>query len=294
MNTRVCIAGVCAALGTVWAAAALARPTKTTAPKAPAPAIAPAPDPAPIAQAPDAAPAPVAPGALILNADADGLIAQVSGALVGLKKGSNRTEQPAGSAKVLVKTPAGRVVFDGVIVIPSGGEERVDLTSLGQLGVRTPADAKVTVDGKPLTAAAGGFAAELEPGTHSLLVTAPGCIGKKGSVDIEAGKKTTMTAKLDPFAPPGHTKLAWAGILGGGALIVAALVIESTSKFDEFGGDPVRWTLLGVGTAGFVGGTLLLKSGMDEAATPPTQDGTFEVKVSQVRGGAMAQLGMRF
>ncbi len=288
MNTRLCVAGLSALL-----CAAIALPAAAKPPRAqPEPAA--APEPAPVPEAAPPAPVPAAPGVLVLAADADGLVAEVSGAVVGLKKGDNRFDLPAGSAKVLVKTAAGKVVHESVAVIPSAGEERVTLVTLGKVEMRVPAQAKVLIDGKEVPATAGACSADLEPGTHSLLVTGPGHVGKKGSFEIESGKKAAIAAVLDVYNPPGHEDLAWAGMIGGGALIVAALVIEGTTKFDQLGGDAVRWSLLGVGTAGFVGGTLLLKSSMDEAATPPVLDGKFDIKVSQIRGGAMTRLGMRF
>lgn len=291
MTARSSIAGLCAALCAVAALPAWAKPPKAE----PAAAVA-TPAPAPVAAPPAEAapPAPAAPGVLVLVADDDGLVAEVSGTIAGLKKGDNRFDLAAGSARVVVKTAAGKVVHEGVAVIPSAAEERIAIVSLGKLEVRAPAQSKVAVDGKDLTASGDAYAADLQPGSHSVVVTSAGRIGKKGSVEIEAGKKAAIAANLEAFEPAGHETLAWVGIIGGSALIVAALVVEATTKYDEAGGDPVRWTLLGVGSAGLVGGTLLLKSAMDEAAAPPVKEGTFDVKVTQVRGGAMARLAMRF
>ena len=291
MIARSSIAGLCAALCAVaalpaWAKPPKAEPAAAAATPAPAPVAAPAAEPTPAA--------PAAPGLLILAADDDGLVAEVSGTIVGLKKGDNRFDLPAGSARVVVKTAAGKVVHEGVAVIPSAAQERIAIISLGKLEVRAPANAKVAVDGKDLTASGDAYAADLQPGSHSVLVTSTGHVGKKGTVEIEAGKKAAIAASLEAFEPAGHETLAWVGIIGGSALVVAALIIEANTKFDQAGGDPMRWTLLGVGSAGLVGGTMLLKSAMDDAATPPVQDGTFDVKVTQVRGGAMARLAMRF
>jgi hypothetical protein len=75
-------------------------------------------------------------------------------------------------------------------------------------------------------------------------------------------------------------------------LVVAAIAIDALSTYDELGGDVTRWSLLGVGAAGFVGGTILLKHTLDEAA--PVKDVRYDVKVAGLRGGAVANLSLRF
>lgn len=292
-------------LGLAVALPVHAQPAPAPSSDRPAPAAdRPAPTPAPAAEpapAPATPPAAAAPGTLVVVADADGLVAELRAGsdtrAVGLKKGENRFEYPAGVVKIVIKKADGATVHEAEVQVPSGAEARVQFASRGQLVVKAPEGGKVEVDGKALEAKDGQVAADVDPGDHSVVVTAPGKVGQKGQVGVTAGKTTTVQAKLDAFQPAGNTTLAYVGMIGGGALVVTALVIDATTRFDELGGDATRWGLFGVGAAGFVGGTILLKSTMDEQ--PPVQDRGFDVQVSGVglaptKGGAMAQVQLKF
>ena len=264
-----------------------------------APPAVPAPAPAPVVVAP-AAPSPTvveapppAPGALVVVVDADADDAMVGGQSIALKKGENRVSLPAGNVEYVVKFASG-ITVKGVATVPAGGEARAEAWSGGRLVVHVGDGGKVEVDGKPAVVAGGQAALDLPIGTHTVVVTQTGHIGRKASVDVTGGHTSEIMANLDVFAVDVHNGLAWTGIIGGGALIVAALVIDGVTTYDKVGGEATRWSLLGVGTAGFVGGTLLLKHNMDEVGTPPTQDGTFDVKITRYGNGAMALLGWRF
>lgn len=259
------------------------------APGATEPAPQPTPPPAP-------APAP-APGKLVINADADDLVAEIKapGAeprLLGLKKGDNTAEVNAGSVQVSVQTKAGRKVGDHSVEVPAGGQAQLSVRSRGTLVVQVPADADVQVGGKDVDADAGKFQVELEPGAHSLVVQRAGQFGQRGSVTVEAGKTATVAPQFEAYDYGGKKTYAYAGIIGGGALVVAAIAVDALSKYDELGGDVTRWSLLGIGAAGFVGGTILLKHTLDEAA--PIKDVRYDVKVAGLRGGALANLSLRF
>lgn len=233
----------------------------------------------------------------MITADADDLVAEIKAPaseprLVGLKKGENAIEVTSGSVQVSVQTKGGRKVVEQGIDVPAGGQAQLAVRSRGILLVQVPADADVQVEGKDVEADAGKFQVELEPGSHSLVVQRPGQFGQKGSVAVEAGKTATVAPQFETYDYGGKKTYAYAGIIGGGVLVVAAIAIDALSTYDEFGGDVTRWSLLGVGAAGFVGGTILLKHTLDQAA--PVKDVRYDVKVAGLRGGAVANLSLRF
>lgn len=240
---------------------------------------------------------PAAPGKLVITADADDLVAEIKAPgseprLIGLKKGENPLEVAAGSVQVSVQTKGGRKVLEQSVEVAAGGSAQLAVRSRGILVIQVPADADVAVAGKDVDADAGAFRVELEPGSHSVVVQRAGHFGQKGSVTVEAGKTATVAPQFEAYDYGGKKTYAYAGIIGGGALVVAAIAIDALSKYDEFGGDVTRWSLLGVGAAGFVGGTILLKHTLDEAA--PIKDVRYDVKVAGLRGGAVANLSLRF
>ncbi len=237
--------------------------------------------------------APPAPGALILAVDADSDDATVGGQAASLKRGENRLALPAGNVAYAVKFANGLTV-KGEVKVPPGGEVRAEAWSAGKLLLHVGDGAKVEIDGQPAAVAAGQVLQDVAIGSHTVVVTQPGHVGRKASVDVTGGHTSEITANLEVFVVPVDNTLAWVGIFGGGALVVTALVIDAVSDYNKVGGDATRWSLLGVGTAGFVGGTLLLKHNLDEVGAPPTRDGTFDVKVTRWGNGAMALVGWRF
>lgn len=278
-------------------------PAKPAADPAPTPASerAPAGDTAPPVEAQPApaapAPAPAAPGKLIIQADADDLVAEVrapagEARMVGLKKGDNPIEVASGTVQVSVQTKSGKKVGDFTVELAAGGEAKLAVRSRGTLVVQVPADADVKVGDKELEAQEGKFTVDLEPGSHSVLVQRPGYFGQKGDIAVDAGKTATVAPQLEAYDYGGKKTYAYAAIIGGGALVVAAIALDALGSYDEFGGDASRWTLLGVGAAGFVGGTILLKHTLDEVA--PVKDVRYDVKIARLQGGAVATLGLRF
>lgn len=257
------------------------------------------PPPAPAAPAdkPAAAPAVAAPGTLILNADADDLVAEVKPAsgeakMVGLKKGENKVEVPAGDVMIAVNTKDGRKISESKLTFAGGDAQTLEIKSRGKLVVQAPTDADVQLDGKDVPAQSGQFAVDTVPGHHSVVVQRAGHFGQKGTVDVAVGKTATIAPQFESYDPGTKKTVAWAGMLGGGALVLAAVVIDATHKYDDFGGDTVRWTLLGAGAAAFVGGTVMLKNIMDEAA--PIKDTTFSVQVAHAQGGGVVSLAGKF
>lgn len=258
----------------------------------------PAATPPPAAAAPPAAPAaPAAPGNVVITADADDLVAEIKPAsgdarVVGLVKGDNRIELAAGDATVTITTKAGRRISDNKVTVASGADVALDVKSRGKLVVQAPADASVELDGKDVPADAGQFSVDTTSGGHSVLVQRPGYYGQKGNVDVEVGKTAKLAPEFESFDAGSRKTIAWAGIIGGGALVVTAIVIDANTTYNQAGGDVVRWTLLGAGGAAFVGGTVLLKAIMDEAA--PVKDAKFSVQLAHLPGGGSAALALRF
>jgi hypothetical protein len=275
--------------------AALAAPVAANAapkkkPAEPPPVVAPAPVALPVAVTPEA---PLAPGALVLVVDADTDDATVGGQAASLKKGENRLGLPAGNVAYVIQFASGLTV-KGDAIVPAGGDVRAEAWSTGGVLLHVGEGAKVEIDGKSVPVVAGQAAADVGIGSHTVVVTQPGYVGRKASVDVTGGHISEITANLDKFEVPVDNTVAWVGILGGGALVVTALIIDAATDYNKVGGEATRWSLLGIGTAGFVGGTLLLKHNMDAVGLPPTKDGTFEVKISRWGTGAMALLGWRF
>lgn len=292
MSHRVLFSLLLAALVAVpvWAKPPAAKKLPVPPPAFVTPTITPDPVPPPAAVTPEA---PLAPGSLILAVDADTDDASVGGQAASLKKGDNKLGLPAGNVAYVVKFANGLTV-KGEANVPPGGEVRAEAWSTGKLLLHVGEGAKVEIDGKSAQVASGQVLQDVGIGSHTLVVTQPGYIGRKASVDVTGGHTTEITANLDKFEVPVDNTLAWVGIVGGGALVVTALVIDAVTQYDKVGGEATRWSLLGVGTAGFVGGTLLLKHNLDEVGLPPTKDGTFDVKVTRWGNGAMALLGWRF
>lgn len=278
-------------------------PAKPAADPSPAPASdrAPAGDTAPPVEAQPAptpaAPVAAAPGKLIIHADADDLVAEVRAPgseprMVGLKKGDNPIEVASGTVQISVQTKAGKKVGDFTVEVTAGGEAKLVVRSRGTLVVQVPADADVKVGDKEVEAQDGKFTVDVEPGSHSVLVQRAGHFGQKGEIAVAAGKTATVVPQFEAYDYGGKKTYAYAAIIGGGALVLAAIALDTVGTYDEFGGDATRWTLLGVGAAGFVGGTILLKHTLDEAA--PIKDVRYDVKIARMQGGAVASLGLRF
>ncbi|MSQ81826.1 MAG: hypothetical protein EXR77_02790 [Myxococcales bacterium] len=258
----------------------------------PPPAAVPAP-----AAVTEATAAPTAPGTLVLVADADDLIAEIKpaggeGKVVGLKIGENRVETPAGDATVAVSTKTGRKVGDYKVTIVGGEAQNLPIVSRGTLIVKLAKDASLAVDDMDIEWESDQFTVSVAPGLHSVIVQRPGFFGQKGQLEVTLGKTATLVPTLDEFDAGGKKTFAWVGIIGGGVLVIGALVVDATTRFDEFGGDTVRWTLLGAGAAAFVGGTVMLKNAMDEVA--PINDATFSIRLARTPGGGLVALRTQF
>ncbi len=234
---------------------------------------------------------------LVIQADADDLVVELrtdagEPRLVGLKKGDNDLDVPAGTVKVAVTSKAGRAVAQLDLTLAAGERKNVAVVSRGQLRVKASADAQVQVDGKALPVQDGVFAGDFEPGDRSLVVQRVGYQGQKGSVAVQVGKIATVTPELERFDPGGRVTMAWTSIAVGGALVVAALVVDATVTWKDYGGDAGRWGAFSLGAAGFIGGTVLLKNTLDQQA--PVQERPFQIQVSGTRGGGVARIGWAF
>ncbi len=240
-----------------------------------------------------AEPAKATSGALILTLDADAVSAEVAGQAASLKKGANRLALPAGPVAYSVVFEGGLTV-KGDAVVPAGGDATAFVYSRGTITVTAGEDAKVEVDGKSVIGGAGKYTGDAALGSHSVVVSRTGYSGRKGNVDVVAGKTTEVEANLEKFEPVVDNTLAWTTLTVGGLLFVSAILIDNFKKYDEFGGDTAKWAMFGIGAAGFVGGTIMLKHNMDAAGVAPVKEGGFGIKVTGVQGGAVATLGLRF
>lgn len=274
-------AGAHAAPGATGQAAPTPAPPAATTPEATTPAPA------------EAAPEPPKPGAIVIVADADELVAEVAGAVHGLKKGDNRFEVAAGACTVVVKTKAGQAVGSYDVQVPAGGEQRLVVVSTGAVEVPVQGERTVEIAGKPVAAVDGKVSARLPPGKVPVVVREPGKTGLKGEVVVVVGKTATVDPKLEAF-DPGNKNAALAGIIGGGAMVLLGVLMEGPIDATALGGDATRWALFGVGTAAFVGGTIWMKDIIAKENSPPVKDGSFDVRLSGGRSGAGAAIAWRF
>ena len=271
--------------------ALVAAPAFAGPPRPADPGPAPAATPAAAVGAPDAAtttvvaPAPAKPGHIVVVADADGLVAQVAGALHGLKIGANRFEVKAGAHTVVVQTKKGAKVGSYDVTVAAEGEATVKVATVGTLTLNVADGGALEVDGKKIKAKDGVASTSVSAGKHSVVVRRPGYFGTKGDLEVMAGTRVAIDPAMEKFKG-GNTTLAWVGVLGGSALVLSAVLIEAFADADALGGDATRWALVGVGAAGFVGGTILMKDILKKENNPPVHPGTIKAKLSMASKGA--------
>lgn len=256
-----------------------------------APADGTAPADAEVAPAPE--PPPPKPGHVVIVADAEGLVAELGGAVHGLKVGENRIEIAAGDWTVAVRDKAGKAVGSWSVHVDPEGEAKVEVVTTGLLVVPIRDGRSVEVDGKAVEAKGDRVEIRRSAGKVPVVVKEPGKTGVKGEVELVAGKTATIDPSLQAF-DPGNKTLAWSAILGGGALVLAGTLMEPFVDASSFGGDATRWAMVGVGTAAFVGGTILMKDILAKENNPPVKDGNFDVRLAAGRKGGMASLALRF
>ncbi|MEY3013792.1 MAG: hypothetical protein RIT45_2527 [Pseudomonadota bacterium] len=263
------------------------RPTNGAAPAPEAAASAPTEgEPAPEPPSPK-------PGHVVIESDADGLVAEVAGAVHGLKIGANRIEVAAGDWTVAVRDKAGKAVGSWSVHVDPEGEAKVTVVTTGEVVIPVSNGRVVEINGKAVEAKNGEVRTRLPAGKASVVVKEPGKVGIKGDVEVTAGKSASIDPKLEHFEP-GNKTLAWVGIVGGGALVLAGTLMEPFVDASAAGGDATRWAMVGVGTAAFVGGTILMKDILAKENAPPVKDGSFDVRLSGGRRGGMATFALRF
>ena len=200
---------------------------------------------------------------------------------------------PGDRHAIVVRDKANKEIGSFKVMIEAEKEARITVVTKGKIVVAADAKTAVQIDGKAVKANDGQVASTLAAGKHSVVITSPGREGLKGDVHVIAGKTHTVSGALKAF-DAGSRPAAWAGIIGGGALILTAVLIESFADVSAVGGDATRWALVGVGTAGFVGGTILMKGILEREANPPIKDGKFDVKISATPTMKGAAVAMRF
>jgi hypothetical protein len=230
---------------------------------------------------------------VVIEVDRADLSAELAGAMHGLKEGSNRYEVPAGSHQVVVRGKDGKTVGSYPVQVPPGGEAVVRVVTKGTLVIPAAAGRVVEIAGKAAPVKDGKVEAKIAAGKVPVVVKEPGRVGLSGEVEIVAGKTASIDPKLEAF-DPGDKTWAWAGILGGGVMVVSAVLIETFVPATDWGGDATRWTLAGLGTAAFVVGTVHMKDILANENNPPVKPGRFDVRLSGGRRGGGASLALRF
>ncbi len=238
-------------------------------------------------------PPPPDPGHVNLSSDATGLVAEVAGALHGLKEGDNKVQLMPGDYDIVVRDGAKKEIARLKVRVESNKVALLTVVTKGKLVVTAGADTGVQVDGKAVAAKDGKAETTVGAGKHSVVITQPGMVGRKGEIDVIAGKTHSITATLKPY-DAGSKPAAWAGVLGGGALILTAVLLESFAEPTAVGGDATRWALVGVGMAGFVGGTIMMKGILEREANPPVEPGKLDTKVSALDKTVGIKIAGRF
>ncbi len=236
---------------------------------------------------------PPPPGYVNLASDATGLVAEFNSALHGLKEGNNRYELPVGDYAVVVTDGAKKEIAREQVRVESKQTATVTVVTKGKVIIAAGKSVAVQIDGKAAVAKDGKVESTVVAGKHSVVITEPGMIGREGALEVTAGKTHMVSAKLSPY-DAGSKTAAWAGVIGGGGLILTAVLLEAFADPVAVGGDATRWALVGVGTTGFVSGTIMMKGILKREANPPVKKGKLNVKISagpQMKGAAVA---MRF
>ncbi|MDB4962015.1 MAG: hypothetical protein JWP01_2014 [Myxococcales bacterium] len=165
------------------------------------------------------------------------------------------------------------------------GKNRAEV---GQVTVRsTPAGATVTIDGKsvgvtPLTTS-------IAPGAHAVTMTLAGHADATGKVTVTQGSTAELTVELSSSAR--RSKLPYAVIGGGGALLLVGIVLVATSEEDTGENPTYRDTTalgIGLGVTGLAvagAGVYLLLRGTPRESGP---------SVALLPGGAYVGWGRTF
>ncbi|HAN31849.1 MAG TPA: hypothetical protein DCQ06_09655, partial [Myxococcales bacterium] len=234
-------------------------------------------------------------GTLVIKIDVAGLTAHLDCAggtrKEALSKGDNKLTLPACEYSIAVKDKAGTLVGTYSAAVQGSAEAIVTVATLGRLRLSVADGSKLEVDGKKVAAKDDTAEAEVKGGKHSVVIKKPGFYGTKTTVDVLAGKTQVLSPTFEKFTAP-HKTLAWAGIIGGSALVVAAVVIEGVFPADQLGGDLTRWLIMGAGVTSFVGGTMLMKKALSKENNPPVRDGSVPSQVVGANRGA--RLALRF
>lgn len=236
-------------------------------------------------------PPPPKPGHLVIVADDDNFVAQFAGALHGLKKGSNRFEVKAGDYTIEVKTKKGAKVASYSAKVQPEKDTTVKVVTTGTLQLNVADGGSLEVDGEKIKAKGDVATATVKAGKHSVVVKRPGYFGTKGDVAVMAGSRLAIDPAMEQFKGQDPT-LAWVGILGGGALVLTAVAMEIFVDATAAGGDATRWALVGFGTAGFVGGTMMMKDIIKAENNPPVHEGKIKTKVAS--SGKKISFAFRF
>jgi hypothetical protein len=137
----------------------------------------------------------------------------------------------------------GRSEFLQTVVVEQGRRAAVDTMLVeegGSLDVKPSVeDARVYVNGVDVGSGRQSLDS-LKPGSYSVRVTAPGHTDFVRSVALEAGRRESVTARLESFeerdrlaggdpVPVGRRPAFWAGVGGGAGAVAAAVIITAVA-----------------------------------------------------------------
>jgi len=243
-------------------------------------------------------PPPVAPPATLkVTVDQPGMSAEIDGDAHPLKEGDNFWTRRPIPTRVVIKGADGKVLLEDNVQLKPGETYTLTVSTMSEIKLEVTEGTQIEIDGKMADAKPGTFSTRLRAGSHTLLVKRPGYFGQKGTIAVDAGRSHTIGTSLEKVPDMSRTRtVAWAGIIGGSAMLMSAVVLEFATDANTRGpgGDAARWILGGGGSVAVITGTLVLKGAMDAMDAPEVKETPFTVGFAPTRGGASAMVGLSF
>jgi hypothetical protein len=223
--------------------------------------------------APEAPPAPTT-GTIVVTVDQSGLSAIVGGVTQEIQEGNNTfADVVAGSVKIIVTGPAGKVVYEKIVNLVGGGTAGTRYSVFSTVKSRWT-DAKLKLE----SADSESDSLRLTEGEHTLVLSRPGHYPFKGNVNVKGGQMVTLMNESIPLPDRSQLELwSWVGVGAGLAMVGAATALELGEVGDSGTMDAAKFALAGIGGVMFVTGGSLLKWAVDDRKS--TKEGDFQVKI---------------
>ncbi len=213
-----------------------------------------------------------APGYVDIQADATLTLDLQNGRATthfSLHPGSNHCDLATGTWAIGGDATRLRALPNPLVVVAGQGTP-VTVLTLGLVGLDSTQAPGSTAEIESKILKLGEPMAALPAGPHSVVLRQPGHVPGSANFVLTPGSSVRFSASLAPQEP--HARWpAWTAIALGASLLAGAAVLDRFSKFDGLGGDFSRFTLVGVGAAGIVTGTLLAKHWIDQEDDPTPQ-----------------------